>query len=1188
MSMENERLIMLGKNNYTEKSRKLTSRSTRERFSIRKLSVGAASVLLGVTFLGLSSQSAKADTITDNTQQVVKAPKNDNLSTYKGLSSFLRDDKTNQESTTTATVTTSTDTTTPVATPAQAATSTPVTTNDSKDDSLTINQGDTNKGNTNVAQPAAVQTKEEINPKIAGTVAKVSTWDEFTAAIHNGDVREIDLENNITSNKSGFDNLQMGERQILIQSDLAKNQRFVLDLRYYGPRPDDGETRREKLPLGHTDLTYRNLDIYSQTYYGLANTLDGTKTPCKLTLDNVNFVGSQAAYTGQYTDIYIKGTVNAAAVLSYISPIDGKTYKCDGAGQQLYELYAPGQNLYFTKDCTFVGSTSDGNVLELSQGINDNKGPNGRSRTNNIVIDSGADVTLNPRQNASINGDSAQHSSKASGIAIINGEGTVTVNKEAKLTINVGASDYTGGLDKYRASAISMSSASSNGAKLIDNGTITINTNGDISQSTGGDSKAGTLIYDQGSMQIGPGGALNVYGKNMQDYSGTLVYITDKADLNNGSLDIELQNDSKHPNDPSYGAGKNKIILIDTDNNIDPLTVNNPRKLVLNAANNKATGTSIIGDKKINIKNARQVIDFSSLYPQVGKITLPPFHILNVRKKALTTGEQTIGIDDIAALNGNQVISDTELDAVKKVINDPKNKGIQQVLQQALNTDDVVAYLQDAQSKGMTIDQIFSEAISNEFSNSQSQGYNNITMVSANQGGFLDIEDDNGNLGQASYHQNADGTILITGKVVNFNTDVDGPVQSNNILSQIIPCGMYPYVKAQIRRVSNIYTNGQALDPYAKTNDITGDLGHVYSVEANSDGKFSITFASNTPGIYSGAVIDLTPEANFIGFDPEITGKTAIAHIGEMNDSEEQRLFAEWELNDCLQTEKKRIMASGLTKDKQQPYLDKVQKEHDNAIYGIEHASNLNMIKNYHDHAMDVFNHEAAKSELAGYGDECITNLKLADSDNTYQQIIDIVVKGSNYIDNKYGSTDPEEKGDASLINQVRDVYEDQILSTSKAWLNSLLDKQGSDAKVELDKHELQNIDELKAQVDQYVDTIKGNVTGASNSRNAYVAYTNGKKQIADFVSSQLSDVLQQEAIQNVKNKWTSCRAALMKLKNLPIAKQLAYRSQLNSVMSTALAKIKTATGDNLTQAYNDFVKSADDIVKAATDENNK
>ncbi|QNQ81097.1 Rib/alpha-like domain-containing protein [Lactobacillus sp. PV034] len=61
---------MLSKRNYQERLRKMEQKT--ERFSIRKLSVGAASVLIGLSFLGFNAHSAQAAT-TENTNNDAKA-----------------------------------------------------------------------------------------------------------------------------------------------------------------------------------------------------------------------------------------------------------------------------------------------------------------------------------------------------------------------------------------------------------------------------------------------------------------------------------------------------------------------------------------------------------------------------------------------------------------------------------------------------------------------------------------------------------------------------------------------------------------------------------------------------------------------------------------------------------------------------------------------------------------------------------------------------------------------------------------------------------------------------------------------------------------------------------------------------------------------------------------------------------
>lgn len=62
---------MLSKNNYQERLRKMELQ--KERFSIRKFTVGAASVLIGFTIFGMNNgQSVKADEVQPNKAVEVK------------------------------------------------------------------------------------------------------------------------------------------------------------------------------------------------------------------------------------------------------------------------------------------------------------------------------------------------------------------------------------------------------------------------------------------------------------------------------------------------------------------------------------------------------------------------------------------------------------------------------------------------------------------------------------------------------------------------------------------------------------------------------------------------------------------------------------------------------------------------------------------------------------------------------------------------------------------------------------------------------------------------------------------------------------------------------------------------------------------------------------------------------------
>lgn len=58
---------MLSKNNFHEKIRQMEEK--KERFSIRKFTIGAASVLIGFTFMGLGVHTVQADAPANGTEQ---------------------------------------------------------------------------------------------------------------------------------------------------------------------------------------------------------------------------------------------------------------------------------------------------------------------------------------------------------------------------------------------------------------------------------------------------------------------------------------------------------------------------------------------------------------------------------------------------------------------------------------------------------------------------------------------------------------------------------------------------------------------------------------------------------------------------------------------------------------------------------------------------------------------------------------------------------------------------------------------------------------------------------------------------------------------------------------------------------------------------------------------------------------
>ena len=219
---------MLSKNNYEERLRKMEPK--KERFSIRKFTVGAASVLIGFTIFGLNNgQSVKADVQPDNDQnakvqkvpdqQVVnqsqnqKAAESDNPAKDTSDPTALKSKNDANTGTPSLGAKPVEKTTKVNLTPSQAndkkGTSVPI--NDSKKTNL-INTLSTNKkvnvkgleeNKVAVAKSVGNQTRE-VQQNLRGTqTAEASDWQSLVNALNNANNGTINLTGDITVANNG-------------------------------------------------------------------------------------------------------------------------------------------------------------------------------------------------------------------------------------------------------------------------------------------------------------------------------------------------------------------------------------------------------------------------------------------------------------------------------------------------------------------------------------------------------------------------------------------------------------------------------------------------------------------------------------------------------------------------------------------------------------------------------------------------------------------------------------------------------------------------------------------------------------------------------------------------------------------------------------------------------------------------
>ena len=932
---------MLGKNNYNERLRKMEMQDKQDHFSIRKLSIGAASVLLGFTFFGLNSQSVKADTIDpsqnvteesnrdksntetketgtkDKTKSDAAASKKKNetdLSTFSGLSSFLKSSKTDEVKDTSSkdkTDTTAKDKTdkdkqeTPDSTGNSA--TTPATGSDEGNQDTTTDKtptditgsddqnsdssklptdvtGDTtNSGkDTDTTQDSKANEAKKLandlanddktgdTPTVINGVAHVYNWNQLVYALHNEEcfdkdtqnpdetkrISEIDIMNNITAdNKGGQNKLDVYGRTLLIKSYDAdgSTNKYKIDFNGYHPRirPNSSEV---------TNLTYSNLEIWCADYWGIIMTDKNNSSSKphdgkgeKIGVSNLTFNNIDfhgSQMVHSAADTHITFTGTNTAETIYTPYKDGGASSANY--QQLFEFGGSDNSIDFKGD--FTGATFGGNVIQMG---GDNC---------NVTVEKGARVTLNPRRNSdgkTLGNDPAEGGDNVVHAIYISGTGKVDVKGE--LNINVGIekgdndkypdTEYQGTLDKNRAKAIRLNDKASQ-FTVESGGSVKVTTNGDISSKDGNN-----LIYDGGNFTVKPNGKLSIIGKHMGDYSGTLVQIAGIANVQNGTFEIRLEEDPNHPydkSDPTSAQNKDAQIfgagtnpIVLVDVTGGKLTVNNPQSLVLDSHLNTATGTSIIGDgNDVTITNVRQKLNFLG-----NSLTLPPFHTLQVSKDKTT---KNIVVGKLVLLNGqgdenNEYMFTPEL--WKKVSQLPYFK-----IQALKNIKTLLDNLAD-ENKPINYDTIFSKIINEAFSNPTNIGYNDIAFGPANQSGFLDIKPENvtatPNVGDSG---KKDGSWTISGTVDGYSSEDDGPDSDlKNPFRQYLklPLGTKAYIMAEIdygNGTSSSLNNNIKNPPYQYTNNGDNDLPTAFAGEVTKSENGNYIFKVNVPADVVGKI----------------------------------------------------------------------------------------------------------------------------------------------------------------------------------------------------------------------------------------------------------------------------------------------------------------------------------------------
>ena len=623
---------MVSKNNkklIAEKNR----RNEKQRFAIRKLNVGVASVLLGITFsiYGGGQVIAHADTVNTSDQVATSGTGDDNLAEKPEVALSGGTSSANQSSTSATnangTVQSEASANSKTATPATtsaSATASNATVEATKDQSTAkIQSSDGQEVQTSAqAQPvtqengssdASLNTTRQVLHTIANrnlmpganyfmsfaavngstptvTTAKaedpnavtVSDADGLINAIQKGDYTTINIGGDInlgTKTSSDYTKTPISnKRDITIQS--TAGNRYTIDFAGYG----------FNMYSNDYGVTFKDLNLYGQSYFGIV------RSAGSYTFDNVDYTGSQLVYTdsGYNATVTFKNTVNATSVASYTGPLDNKTRNSQGSGNQQVLQFSAGNNeVDFEVGSKVTFTTANSNVIEIDKGttvINVKSDADGSN---------GAEVTLNPHTQNSPEQFGMTMDGIARGIAS-NGNTTLNIDKGANLNINL-KDDVD---DKYHSGALYLNS----GATINNNGNLTIASEGvPYYRASGIDDP----VYINGDtiINVGNGANFTLEATNLGTYNGHLMTVSGKGIVNLGP----------HSSFKVSGDGTGAVTAINLSSG-STFTSDQPDAFTIDLSANTSDGKALIKNGTIKFSRVKTVATDGTTSEPLGKI----------------------------------------------------------------------------------------------------------------------------------------------------------------------------------------------------------------------------------------------------------------------------------------------------------------------------------------------------------------------------------------------------------------------------------------------------------------------------------------------------------------------------------------------------------------------------------------
>ncbi|OYS56126.1 YSIRK signal domain/LPXTG anchor domain surface protein [Limosilactobacillus reuteri] len=638
---------MVSKNNkklIAEKNR----RNEKQRFAIRKLNIGVASVLLGITFsiYGGGQVVAHADTA-NASDQVDTIDTGDNSLADKSEVTLSSATSSTSQSSTSATSANSavqsqlSANSQPAATASESAVASSAAVEATKDQSTAENQPSASQ---EVQTPAQTQpvaqengsedTSLDATRQVLKTIAnrnsvpaaihlmsfaavptsvETTTLNLFTNQETNANAlaeskvaatalaAEAEDPNAVTvSDAKGFINaIQNGtattinvakDLNLAEQRDSKYTEINIKNKRNIVIQSDNPEEKRTIDFSGYSfDMNTQNSVTFKDLNIYARSYWGLVYNAGGYTFNNVNFTGSQLIYTKPSINstLTFKNNITANSVSSYVGPLDGKTRDTQqSGGQQILQFEGGTNQIIFDENSNVTLTTEDANALEIDGG------------TTTIDVKDGANVAINPHSKGNPENRNGIGTGYVARAIAANAKMTINIDPNSTLTINTEKVDG----DKDVAGALYLNSD----AALNVNGKLVINSNGTPSANKSN----GVPVYINGSAKInvGNGGSFSLDATNLGNYSSSLISI-------NGTGTVKLD---PHSSFKISGDGTGAVTAINLSSG-STFTSDQPDSFTIDLSANTSNDKSLIKNGTINFSRVKTVTDGNESQP-LGKI----------------------------------------------------------------------------------------------------------------------------------------------------------------------------------------------------------------------------------------------------------------------------------------------------------------------------------------------------------------------------------------------------------------------------------------------------------------------------------------------------------------------------------------------------------------------------------------